>query len=318
MIETFAGYDQMRQKIGQLFQSGDLAEATHILAWALPQYPDHILANAYNLGICYAHQGEPEKAIQALEYGLDHGIWFGIWDFQFDFWEPVKALADFQNIKERSQACLATAQAQAKATLTVITPQGYDPSQTYPLFIALHGGGETVQDFQPHWTSSRLQSEFILALPQSGRVVSMTGFSWMSEAQDRRELADHWEALQTNYPIDPSRVLVGGFSAGGKQSISLLLDKEPALPSRGFIALCPPVPEEYPPKAIARVAKRGQRGVLLTTELDNRVEEQTQLAEAFKAGGVPLIFEITPNTGHWYPPDLAEKIDQAVAFILNP
>jgi hypothetical protein len=58
--------------------------------------------------------------------------------------------------------------------------------------------------------------------------------------------------------------------------------------------------------------------MLLTTEMDHRVAAQTKLADAFIAGKVPLIFEVTPNTGHWYPQDLAEKIDRGIDFILNP
>jgi predicted esterase len=276
------------------------------------------LANAYNLVTCYAFQGQPEKAIQALQYGLDHGIWYGTWDFEADLWEPVKTLGAFQTIQARSQACLADAQAQAKPELTVATPQGFDPSQVYPLFIALHGGGETVQDFQPHWTSPRLQSEFILALPQSGRVVSMTGFSWLGEEQDRRELAAHWENLQADYRIDSNRVLVGGFSAGGHQAISLLLDEVQTVPARGFIALCPPLPQNGTPEAAARMANRGQRGALFTTEMDGRVAAQRELAAILQAAGFPLRFEVTPDLGHWYPPDLPEKIDRAIDFILNP
>jgi hypothetical protein len=100
-------------------------------------------------------------------------------------------------------------------------------------------------------------------------------------------------------------------------ALTLLLDEDELVPVRGFVALCPPVPENNPPEALARIAVRGQRGALLTTEMDNRVEGQQNLAATFQDGGVPLQFEITPNIGHWYPQDFNEKLDEAIDFILG-
>jgi tetratricopeptide (TPR) repeat protein len=180
-MENFSTYTEMRGKVGELFQEGKLAEAAEILEWALNQYPDHLLANTYNLATCYAFLDDPDKAIRALAYGLDHGIWYGLWDFAAEFWEPVKALDAFQDIQTLSDEYFQEAQKASKPTLTVTMPEMYDPTREYPLFIALHGGGETVEDFKPQWTSFRLVNEFIVAYPQSSRVVSMKGFSWLGD-----------------------------------------------------------------------------------------------------------------------------------------
>jgi predicted esterase len=313
----FSDYIEMRQKVGELFKEGKLAEAAQILEWGMSQFPDNLLANAYNLATCYAFLGKPENAIQTLQYGLDHGIWYGQWDFTADFWDSVKVLEGFQDIQLRSEACLAKAQKAAKPELTVVTPNGYDPVLNYPLFIALHGGGETVEIFKPQWTSPKLETGFIVAYPQSSRVVSMLGFSWMGEDQDRQEIGEAYQEVLGNYSVDTDQILMGGFSAGGHQTLTLLLDEQSLLPLRGFIVLCPPVPETYPPEDIARIVERGQRGLFLTTEMDTRVEDQRKMAAAMEAGGVPLQFEITPNVGHWYPPDFANKLDEAIDFIFQ-
>jgi len=316
-MEKVSTYIEMRGKIGALFQEGKLGEAAEILEWALAQYPDHLLANAYNLATCYAFLEDPEKAIRALTYGLDHGVWYGLWDFAAELWEPAKLLDAFQDIQTRSDEYLQEAQKAAKPTLTISMPKNYDPSREYPLFIALHGGGETVEDFKPEWTSEVLSKDFIVAYPQSSRVVSMKGFSWMGDQTDRQEILDAYQAVLKEYHVDQTKVLIGGFSAGGHMALTLLLDEDELVPTRGFVALCPPVPETYPPETVARIAARGQRGALLTTEMDNRVEDQQKIAAAFQDSGVPLQFEITPNVGHWYPPDFEEKLDKAIGFILE-
>jgi dipeptidyl aminopeptidase/acylaminoacyl peptidase len=51
--------------------------------------------------------------------------------------------------------------------------------------------------------------------------------------------------------------------------------------------------------------------------MDNRIEDQRKLAAVFAEQGVEFKFIVTPNVGHWYPPDLAQRIDEAIAFILS-
>ena len=314
-METFANYAEMRQKIGELFQQAQYAQAAEVLEWGLEQFPDNLLANAFNLAACRIMSGQLDKAVEALHYGLDHGVWFGQWDLDGDFWKPLKETEPFQQARARSAEYQRAAQKQAKPELTIVPPKGYDPARKYPLFIALHGGGENVADFKPHWTSPRLESEFIIAYPQSSRVVSMRGFSWMGDDQDRQEVLSAYQSVLKDYSVDTDQIIVGGFSAGGHMTLTLLLDEQPTLPIHGFIVLCPPVPEVYPPEAIARIRARGQKGLFLTTELDNRLEDQRKLAAAFEEQGVAMQFIVTPNVGHWYPLDLAQRIDDAIEDI---
>jgi len=313
----FSDYAEMRRVIGELFQDGKYDQAAEILEWGLGEFPDNLLANAYNLATCYAFLEQPGRSIQALAYGLDHGIWYGRWDFEADFWNPVKALVAFEQIRAQSEACLGEVQVSAKPEQVIVLPENYQPEKAYPLFIALHGGGESIEIFKPQWTSPRLEDGFITAYLQSSRVVSMTGFSWMGDDQDRGEIQNAYQSLLREYAVDTDRILVGGFSAGGHMTLTLLLDEDEIVPMRGFVVLCPPVPEHYPPDAVARIVERHQRGVLLTTEMDNRIDDQRRLAAAFMEGGASLLFEVMPNIGHWYPPDMGERLDAALRYILD-
>ena len=88
--------------------------------------------------------------------------------------------------------------------------------------------------------------------------------------------------------------------------------------SAGFVVLCPPVPHEIPVAAVRRIVDRSQRGVLITTEMDNRLKDQEKMVMVFESGGIPIRFEVLPDIGHWYPDDLDDKIDTAIQFILSP
>ena len=69
----------------------------------------------------------------------------------------------------------------------------------------------------------------------------------------------------------------------------------------------------------AAARNRGVRGTILTTEMDPRVGDQRDMVSVMEREGLPHEFIVAPNTGHWYPADLAERIDQALRHITgNP
>ena len=314
-VKTFATYADMRQHLGQLIQDQKYAEAESVLAHALAQFPDHLLANAYNLAYVRVQMKKYMPAIKSLEYGHKRGIFYGTWDFADPAFAPLKGLKKFQAFEKKNHEFIAAAQRQAKLKFEIVTPAGYDPGKKYPLFLALHGGGNTLDDFKPHWHSERLKTEFIVAYVQSTQVASMNGFHWQDPALTGRDLAEALRRVGAGYPIDEQRILIGGFSSGGFAALTVSLKN--LLPVIGFIALCPPLPEDVTEEDIRQAAGRGIRGTILTTEMDQRLPDQRKLADNFSRLGLQYQFAVTPNVGHWYPEDLDRRIDQAIAHIFS-
>jgi hypothetical protein len=304
-------YPEFRKRIGELYQQKKYTEAAELLERGLDLYPDRVLANTYNLALMRVSMGKPDRAVEALEEGHRRGVFYGKWDFEGDPWAPLRDAPGFPAFAARNAALIDEAGRKAVLKVEVRTPEGYDPSRKWPLFIALHGGGETVADFMPSWTSPALRSEFIVAYVQSTQVASMRGFHWQDDDIARRDLAEAYRRVLAGYPVDADKVIIGGFSSGGYGS--LVAAFEAGLPVRGFVALCPEVPKSLSDAAIAAAKKRGLRGTLLTTELDRRVEQQRALAERWKAAGLDCAFDVTPDIGHWYPKDFEARLDAALA-----
>jgi len=309
-------YQEMREYLGELYQQKKYAEAAALLERVLDRFPNNVRANTYNLATMRILMGEPDKAMQALEEGLRRGVFYGLWDFGGEVMAPLKKHVGFEAFWKRNLERLQEAQSKATMKLEVVTPPGYDPSRTYPLFVALHGGGENLAVFKPNWVSPRLQAEFITAYVQSSQVADMTGFHWQDETRTRRDLEAAYKDVLAKYPVDRNRVLVGGFSSGGFASLVTVFHQ--FLQVRGFVALCPEVPTSIADSDIAAAVKRGLRGSLLTTEQDRRVELQRALADRWKAMGLDGEFIVTPNIGHWYPKDFAQQLDHAIGRILGP
>jgi predicted esterase len=313
--KEFADYKEMRAYLGELFQQKKYAEAAALLESVLDRFPANVLANTFNLAYARTFLGDPDKVVEALEEGLRRGIFYGLWDFTAKAWDPFRDRPRFRAFLEANESRIKEAQAKAAMTMEVVTPEGYDPGKTYPLFIALHGGGDSVADFRPLWTSPRLRAEFITAYVQSSQVASMRGFHWQDVALTRRDVRAAYERVLNAYPVDAGRVVVGGFSSGGYASLIAAFGD--LVPARGFIALCPVVPDVIGDEDIRAAQARGLRGTLLTTELDNRVEAQRAFVERLEKHGLKAVFRLTPNIGHWYPKDFEALLDEAIGFVLT-
>jgi predicted esterase len=309
----FAGYDEMRSAVVDLYGQQRYAEAASILTAALDRYPDHVGANAYNLGLMYAAMDSLDQAVCALEDGHRRGIFYGKWSFQQGPWEVFSGHESFQRFLARNEELITEAQKRAVMKLEVVTPPGYDEGRRYPLFVALHGGGENLEQFKPKWTSPRLREEFVVAYVQSTQVADMDGYHWEDDAITRRELGEAYREVAAKYAIDTLRVLYGGFSSGGYGTLLTLFDG--ALPASGFVILCPEVPADPSEDAMETAVRRGVRGTLLTTEQDRRLERQKEYAAQLTAHGLDVRCVVTANIGHWYPDDLGRLIDEALAHI---
>jgi predicted esterase len=315
-IIEFTTYQEMRAHIGKLYQQKNYAEAARVLEKALTQFPDHLHANIFNLALMYVQLKEHGKALKALEYGLDNGVWFGKYELGAEIWAPLEEVEDFKAFKQKNEAKRQEAQKSVQPKLEVFVPENFDKSKKYPLFIALHGGGENIDVFKPQWTSPLLKKEFILAYPQSSQLITMDGYNWTEDIElTKNEIKKAYEKVVQDYPVDLSRVIVGGFSSGGVASLEVILDR--TIPAIGFVVLCPAKPDSFSADTVGKAKERGVRGTLITTEMDNRLPDQKEMAEIMKDQEFPHKFIVTPNIGHWYPENLAEMIDTAIQHIIH-
>jgi predicted esterase len=264
--------------------------------------------------LMYVKLGALDKGIASLRKGLSRGIWYGKYDFSADVWKPLKENEGFREIRQLNEARRLEAQKKVRPRLDVTVPEDYEAGRKYPLFIALHGGGENIDVFKPQWTSPLLQREFIVAYPQSTQLIAPDGYNWTEDVLlALKEIRAVYDRIIREYPVNTAEVIVGGFSSGGVASLEIVLND--TFPVEGFIALCPAKPDDFTPEKVSAAQRRGIRGTLLTTEMDGRLGAQKEMAEVMRAAGLLQEFIITPDVGHWYPDDLGEKIDAAIKGI---
>jgi predicted esterase len=309
-----ADYETVRSRLGELWQEERYEEAATLLEDALPRFPDHVQVNAFNLALVRGRLGETASGMEALRYALSRGVWFSVYAFGQPQWDGYREQGGFADILASNDSLRAVAQRHARPGVKVVLPDAYDREGEYPLFIALHGGGGNMEDFSETWESGLLSDSFVVAYLQSSRVASMDGYSWTLDLDvSRAEIVDAYHRLIDDYPIDVEQVVVGGFSAGGIAALDVVL--RDTLPAAGFVVLCPGRPDSFTDAAVARMADRGVRGTILTTEMDPNLSVQREMVELLEHAGVQHQFVVTPDVGHWIPEHLDAMIDQAIVHL---
>jgi predicted esterase len=306
-------YREFRAELIELYQAEKYEETAALIEKNFDRFPGSVMKMSYNMALVCTHLEEYAKGLRYLRRAHEKGQWFGIWAFEGDFWAPYREIEGFEEFLSRNLEMKDAAQKKAKPRLEVVLPAEFDTGKRYPLFIALHGGGENIDNFKPQWRSGVMEKEFIVAYVQSSQVSSMDGFTWDDQDITKREVREAYEKVRGEYPVDEDEVIVGGFSSGGYAS--LVVTFFDAVPVTGFVILCPPMPDNITEADVLAARERGVRGTLITTELDQRVPNQRTMADLFRKAGLQYQFIMTPNIGHWYPEDLPALIDRAIAHI---
>lgn len=106
--------------------------------------------------------------------------------------------------------------AQSKGHYFLVLPPKHDAKKSYDLIVALHGMGDTAENFARAIASMSSGRETIVAAPEGSVELKVaanrTGYSWSSD--DLARIEETVADATATFGADPKRVLLLGFSAG--------------------------------------------------------------------------------------------------------
>lgn len=305
----------MHKVVVNNFREEKFEEAIKLLNLHLEILPEKLVSNSYNLALCYGKLELYKEGVDILIKGIENDVWYNKWRFEGVFWKPYKELEEFQEFLKINDSKRLEAQKHSKPDLLIVKPEGFDESNEYPLFIALHGGGGTMEGFRKLWKSELMQKEFIIMYLQSSQLISMDGYTWDDMDLANSEISDAYQKILNVYLIDTTDIIIGGFSAGG--IASLANSARSNVPFSGFIVLSPPMPDGFSTENAKEFKNKNIRGTIISNSKDPRYKDQRFMSELFKENGMQYQFIETPAIGHWFPENLGEIIDQAIFHIRN-
>ena len=297
-------------------RAADRQQALAILESARRQFPAREFEITLEMAAAYAQLGQCEKSMEIWQAGHRKGLFYGLLP-QIDWLKPFAKFPQFQSILDRDKELREQADRTGAMRYEAVLPAGYSASRKYPLFIVLHAGGDSIDGAKDYWRSAALSRDYLAVFLESGRHRSSKTYTWPSrDPEIRAGVRKLYDEIVAKYPVDTSRVLVGGMSAGGMMSLDVVFHD--VIPVTGFVVNCPVVPPDFEPAMAERLQQRGVRGVVITGEQDWGLPRQKEMIEAFTKARVPHLLVVVPGMGHDVPDDFPSRLDAALAELAKP
>jgi predicted esterase len=312
-------YEQLNKEAMEHYGKGEFDKVYDLLTAEEAHYPDHKADILYLRSCMAARAGDNALSIGLIQEARDNGIWYGETMMrQSPSWKPLQGIPEFEElVAEFKEEELA---ANTQPLLLISEPEGGCSSdKPCSVLLALHGNGANGRTAQLGWQPVVAQG-WLLAAAQSSQAGMTDAYIWDNQEIALREIATHYGTLRDGHHIDPSKVVIGGFSMGGETALRASLLG--TIPVRGFILLGPGGPTidaaaEWLP-LIESATGHNLRGYVFLGEQDDTVphEEIHTIVSSLNDHGIPCKLEMVPGIAHDYPEDFAPRLERAMAFVL--
>ena len=264
-----------------------------------------------------ASLGHTVQVMDLLEEYLDTDRWFSTWFLsRIPELNSIEDLPRFRRILQASEEKEAQYwQDEVMGPVVQFPASGKPP---YPLLVAIHGNGFNPRHSASGWAFAA-ESGWLVFHPVARRLAGY-GLHWWDTHEDSRETIEvQAEENLKGFPIDPDRVVLGGFSKGGEVAMVLaLLGWRGA---KGFITVGAGGYYHMEPErwgALLASPPDGLHGVAMYSPYDlGRSGGVNQTLPMMRAAGIEIREEVYPAEGHVFPEDFEQRFEEAVEFILG-
>lgn len=298
-----------QKEVFQLFQEGKIDEVHPLIDKVEQSFPDRISKTIFWRACAFALQHKLDKAISALQAGLEKEVW----------WNPIILTRDpdlkaLQELPE-FQSIVATCKDIFESTKSEMTSQLFtygNPHSETGIF-SLHMRGSNARDFAPHWLDNVTSEHYFFGFPQSSQIFGYNAYCWDEQQVVLDELRENFAAFKEkgNTQLD---ILAGG-SQGGKVAIERSLAQ--TVPVRGFITVIPSVQDVAAFEALIKTAPSDLRGCIITGDQDPFYENTVQLVKLLEEHRIPCKLITIKGLGHFIPNNFSEMLVEAVGFVAN-
>ncbi len=310
-----AEFAPTRYQLLALYNQGAYVEALNLLEREGARFPQQGLM--YHWMMCLAARAdEPDKALLAFREALDKGYWYPAALLRDD--EDLQSLQGrppFEEMVAVSLERAAKTESSSTPQLLVIPPAA-DAVSPAPLLIGLHGNSQSAGLAAENWHPLQKRG-WMLALPQSSQLLTPDAYMWNDFARGAGEVERLCGKLIGSRSVDSTRIILGGFSAGGGLAIQMAVAG--TLKARGFLVIGPYLRDlEVLTPFLQTARDRGLRGYIIMglQEPAEGQELMQRTAALLKDNGIPCEIEPHADLGHAFPEDFDATLQKALAFLL--
>lgn len=308
-------FAKFRTDVFRLHQEGEYDRAFDLVMREGAAYPEETSAITYWRICMLARRGDIDRTLKELTQAVESGWWRGEQILRQDpDLAQLQGVPSFERLVDTCRSRQEAAQRQTRPTTKVMPPEGAAPPTGYPVMIALHGFGGNVVDFATAWAHLPPKG-WLVMLPQASDVVDSEGYAWWDHEKAGREIDEHFAALRAKHPIDPSRIVLAGYSQGGIMASWLALQDRPVR-VRGVLGIVPGLRDPDTFAKLARDRAGTLRAYVLIGGRDLAVERVRRFAQLLQSAGIPTKVEEQRDLDHEVPARFDEVTGRAVEFIM--
>ncbi len=311
-----SSFAEQWQQIHNLLQRKEYQPALEAVEKCARQHPDNDMYLTLLHAAIHGAAGQPAQALEVLTAGLHRGLWYRptiLRDIYGAYFAETMKEARFAEIERLWEEARVKEEASLPTVALTRLPEEFNADERYPLFLGLHGAGQTPQMLSAHWHSLQLKSRYISVFPRSSQL-EVPGQPWWQDreraAQDIRTASANAAASNT---LLHSQNIIGGFSQGAARAIETAINATVA--AKGFIALCPTT-SSLDKEACEQAAGRGLRGYIIYGDQDQQaLPPIEELQKLLTQAGLEHKVIAVQNCGHWFPDNLPELVDDALEYL---
>lgn len=305
---------KIRSEVRSLWFEGKYDQAIDLIENNREYFSDgfsEFTAHFY-LGLLHVDKGDYKKGFEALHAGMDKGYFYSFFPNTV---QKIEQYPESAALLERNHRMREKSLDTTNVRFEVKLPEEYDTYRKYPLIIFLHGNNSSLNYAQEEWEGVNLETPAIIVFMQSSSPVSSYAYNWPDSKRSREDIRQTFLQVKEQYSIDESEIVIVGFSAGGRMSVDTILRR--TIPAKGFIAICPPKPQQFDNSGILTAVNRGAKGAIIGGENDYLLTGQLEMAAQFKQQQFLLRVVIESDLGHEYPKDFGYQLNRSLEFIYN-
>jgi pimeloyl-ACP methyl ester carboxylesterase len=270
----------------------------------------------YHWKMCLAARAnDPDLAILAFKEALDAGYSYPAALIRED--EDLASLQGMPAYEELASLSLkrfAEVETQTRPEMLVLPPAETGADQI-PLLLGLHGNWQNARLAANDWQPI-VAKGWLLACAQSSQLVIPDAYIWNELERGATDVRRLYQILNTKDMIDPERIVLGGFSAGGGLAIHLAVTR--AIKVCGFLVVGPYLGDLEPLKPyLDTAAASGLRGYIVMGLQESPEGQQMvrKMHTLMNTHGIPCELEEHPELAHAFPADFEQSIEKALAFL---
>lgn len=255
--------------------------------------------------------GRYEKNLAIWEAGHHKGFFF-LLNKRMKKYAPYLDFPKFEQLMKQDEKLRLASFEKSQTIWDVVLPEKFKKVKNYPVLMILHGGGSNLEQTKKRWKILPvLNRDYIVVFLQSYRQIDSNTFGWTSgDERAHRDIKFCYNTLQTDYPIDTTRILLGGVSAGGTMAFDIAFNN--IIPVKGIITFCPGKPWHLSDEKLKHT-----RPVIymIGGETDFYRPKQDELVTMFKKAGLDYKYNLVSGMGHEFPSEYDAVLVDALQFI---